>query len=145
MVDIVTQVEIDKPISLVSAYASDPDNTTSWYVNIDSIEWITPKPLQVGSLLAFKARFLGKDLSYTYEVVESIPNKKFVMRTADGPFPMETTYTWEALSAEKTKMTLRNRGNPTGFKVFLAPLMKMAMRRANNNDLQKLKEILESI
>ena len=43
----------------------------------------------------FVARFLGRRLAYTYEVVDLVPGERLVMRTADGPFPMETTYTWE--------------------------------------------------
>jgi hypothetical protein len=41
-------------------------------------------------------------------------------------------------------MTLRNRGEPTGFSRLAAPIMARAMRRANHNDLRQLKRILES-
>jgi hypothetical protein len=142
-VDVNTEILINCPIAEVAKFASDPDNTTKWYVNIKSVEWRTPKPLQIGSLLAFKAKFLGKELAYVYEVVENIPNKKFVMRTADGPFPMETTYGWESVDEKTTKMTLRNRGTPSGFSKLFAPFMAMMMRKANNNDLKALKSVLE--
>jgi hypothetical protein len=56
---------------------------------------------------------------------------------------METTYTWEDAAAGTTRMTLRNRGEPAGFKAMAAPLMARAMRRANEKDLRRLKEILE--
>ena len=65
------------------------------------------------------------------------------MRTADGPFPMETTYTWEATPEGETRMTLRNRGNPSGFSRIAAPMMERAMRRATSRDLARLKAILE--
>src|SRR4051794_23534745 len=113
-VDVRTEILVRRPVAVVAQFASDPDNATKWYVNIRSVEWKTPKPLQIGSLLAFKAKFLGKQLAYVYEVVEHVPNKKFVMRTADGPFPMETTYSWEAIDDKTTRMTLRNRGTPSG-------------------------------
>lgn len=67
------------------------------------------------------------------------------MGTADGPFPMETTYTWEQAGDGATRMTLRNRRNPSGFSRFGAPMLERAMRRATTKDLAKLKAILETV
>ena len=64
-----------------------------------SVGWRTPPPVAVGSRMDFVAQFLGRGLAYTYEVVELDPKRRLVMRTADGPFPMETTYTWTAVEA----------------------------------------------
>lgn len=142
-VDVETEIEIDRPVTEVAAYAADPDNAPEWYANIDSVEWKTDPPAAVGSLVAFVARFLGRRLAYTYDFVELIPGERLVMRTAEGPFPMETTYTWEPTDRGGTHMTLRNRGEPAGFSRLTAPLMATAMRRANRKDLAELKAILE--
>ena len=144
-VDVRTQVEIERPRSEVAAYAADPDNATSWYENINAVEWETERPLAVGSRVAFVARFLGRTLAYTYEIRELVPGERLVMSTAQGPFPMETTYTWEDAAEGLTRMTLRNRGEPSGFKAVAAPLMARAMRRANKKDLRRLKALLERI
>ena len=143
-VDVLTEIAIDRPISVVAGFAGAPDNAPKWYVNIKAVEWKTPPPVAIGSRIAFVAHFLGRRLAYTYEVVELVPETRLVMRTQEGPFPMETAYTWESLPDGQTRMTLRNRGEPTGFGSLVAPLMAMAMRRANRNDLKKLKTILES-
>jgi hypothetical protein len=143
-VDVLTEIEIDRPRSDVSTYAADPDTATTWYENIKAVEWKTPKPVAVGSRIAFVAQFLGRRLAYTYEVKELVSSVRLVMSTADGPFPMETTYTWDDTADGRTKMTLRNRGAPTGFATVAAPVMARAMRRANRKDLLRLKGILES-
>jgi hypothetical protein len=143
-VNVLTDIVINRPAEAVSAYAADPANAPAWYVNIESARWQTPPPLRTGAKIAFSAHFLGRRLEYTYEVVEFIPGERLVMRTAQGPFPMETTYTWASAGNGSTRMTLHNRGEPAGFSKILAPFMAGAMRRANTKDLARLKSILEA-
>jgi len=143
-VNVLTDIIINRPTPEVSAYAADPANAPAWYVNIESAQWRTPPPLRPGAKVAFSARFLGRRLEYTYEIVEFIPGERLVMRTSQGPFPMETTYTWASAGNSSTRMTLRNRGEPAGFSKILAPFMAGAMRRANTKDLARLKSILEA-
>ncbi len=142
-VDVVTEIVIDAAPERVAAYAGDPTNAPTWYVNIESVDWQTAPPVAVGSRMSFVARFLGRRLAYTYEVVELVPGERLVMRTAEGPFPMETTYTWQPHGDDATRMTLRNRGEPSGFAKIAAPVMAAAMRRANTQDLAALKQLLE--
>jgi hypothetical protein len=142
-VDVVTEIVIDRPRAVVAAYAGDPGRAPEWYAKIRSIEWRSPPPLAVGSRLDFVAHFLGRRLAYTYEVVELVRDERLVMHTAQGPFPMETTYAWTSISDTATRMTLRNRGEPAGFSRVLAPFMAGAVRRANLKDLARLKEVLE--
>jgi uncharacterized membrane protein len=142
IVDVLSEVTIDRPVEIVSNFSAEPSKAPEWYVNIESVEWKTDPPLAVGSQIQFVARFLGRRLRYTYEVTEWLPGERFVMRTAEGPFPMETTYTWTG-AGTSTIMCLRNRGEPSGFSKLVAPFMATAMRRANRNDLQRLKSLLE--
>src|SRR3954462_9539874 len=142
-VDISSHLVIARLRAAVAAYAGDPSNAPRWYANIRSVEWKTEPPARIGSRMAFVAQFLGKRLAYTYEVVDFVPNELLVMRTADGPFPMETTYRWESIDEGRTRMTLRNRGEPRGFSKLFAPFMSTAVRRANEKDLVRLKAILE--
>ena len=143
-VDVVTSVEIDRPRAEVADFAADPDNATAWYANIKTVEWLSSPPLAVGSQLSFVASFLGRRLSYTYEVLEHVPGARLTMSTRQGPFPMQTTYLWEDASGG-TRMTLRNRGEPSGFSKVGAPVLAQAMRRANQKDLARLKELLEAL
>jgi len=142
-VDVETSIEINARRDDVAAFASDPDNAPRWYVNITSVTWETSPPARVGSRIAFVAHFLGRRIAYTYEVRELVPDQRFVMSTAEGPFPMRTTYTWSDTATGGTRMTLRNEGEPSGFGQLAAPVMAAAMRRANRKDLQRLKALIE--
>jgi uncharacterized membrane protein len=142
-VDVVVEAIIERPCAEVAAYAADADNAPEWYENIESVEWKTPRAVAVGSKMTFVARFLGKRLEYTYEIVGLVAGERLVMRTFEGPFPMETTYTWEPVDGRRTRMTLRNRGEPAGVFRLAAPIMASAMRRATRKDLARLKSVLE--
>lgn len=143
-VDVRTEIVIQKPLAVVAAFAGTPDNAPRWYVNIELVERKSTPQLTIGSRVAFVAHFLGRRIAYTYEFTELVSNARLVMRTSEGPFPMETTYTWEAVSPTSTRMTLRNRGEPSGFGKLAAPFMEAAMRRANRADLARLKSLLEA-
>jgi len=145
MVDVITEIIISKPSEIVAEYAMNPDNAPEWYLNIKSVEWKTPKPLATGTQIVFVANFLGRKLEYTYEFIELIPGKKLLMRTAEGPFPMETTYLFNKFDNQSTKMTLRNKGNPKGFSKLVAPLMAKMIQRENKKDLKKIKTIIENM
>jgi len=141
-VDVQVETTIARVPSEVAGYAGDPTNAPKWYANIRSVEWQTAPPVAEGSRMDFVAQFLGRRIAYTYEVVSLVPNERLVMHTTDGPFPMETSYTWESVEGG-TRMTLRNRGNPSGFAHLTAPLMERAMRRATTKDLARLRSLLE--
>jgi uncharacterized membrane protein len=143
-VDITVETVIDRPVDEVATYAADPSHAPEWYANITSVDWQTPPPVCVGSRMDFVAKFLGRRLAYTYEVVELEPGRRLVMRTAQGPFPMETTYEWSPAHGGATRMRLRNRGEPTGFGRLAAPVMAAAVRRNTTKDLARLKELLEA-
>jgi Polyketide cyclase / dehydrase and lipid transport len=122
---------------------TDRGRTKKWYQNITSVSWQTPRPAVEGSPVTFEARFLGRRLRYTYEIRELVPEERLVMSTSEGAFPMETTYTWADTPEGGTRMTLRNRGEPSGFASIATPAMAAAMRRANRKDLRPSKAVLE--
>ncbi|MHC6594068.1 SRPBCC family protein [Arthrobacter sp. C152] len=142
MVNVHTEVVIHRPRPDVAEFAADPDNAPRWYVNIHKSQRLTDGPLGVGSKAAFTAKFLGRELNYTYEFVDYVPGEKLVMRTAQGPFPMQTTYTW-ADDGGGTLMTLRNSGSPSGFSKLAGLVMEPMIRRENRKDLHRLKALLE--
>lgn len=136
-------IEIARPRAEVAAFAADPDNVTRWYANIEAVAWLTPRPLARGTRMEFAAGFLGRRLAYVYEVLELVPGERLLMATEQGPFPIQTTYEWADRGPQATRMSLRNRGRPAGFRGVAAPVMSAAVRRANRRDLELLKRVLE--
>jgi uncharacterized membrane protein len=141
--DVSVSATIERPIDDVAAYVGDPSNAPEWYRRISSAEWLTEPPVGQGSRITFRARFMGSNLVYTYEVTDHVPGELLTMRTTEGPFPMSTTYTWRAADADATHMTLHNVGEPWGLSRLGAPIVERAMRRAMNGDLAELRRILQ--
>lgn len=150
-VDVTTGTTIARPVAEVAAYMGDPANAPQWYANIVRVTPLTPPPYAVGSRMEFEARFLGRTLLYTYEIL-ALDDDGLTMATRSGPFPMTTVYTWRAAGdeaagttevTEVTEVTLRNHGEPSGFGSLGAPVMRRAMARANRADLERLRSLLE--
>lgn len=139
-----TEIVIDRPREEVAAFAADPDNAVAWYEHIKRVVWRTRKPLAVGTRVGFLADSLGRQLEFVYEVTALVPGEQLVMRTAEGRFPMETTYAWGDEPGGGTRMSLQTRGEARGLGRVGAPLLRRAMRRSSENDLQRLKNVLES-
>lgn len=140
----INHVIIHRPIEEVARFAADPNSAPDWYRNIHEVNWLSTGGLELGSKIAFRARFLGRTLSYTYEIQEYIPGHRLTMSTTQGPFPMTTQYVWTATKSGHTKMTLKNSGQPTGFGWYLMPILRWSVNRANRKDLALLKSILET-
>lgn len=140
MIDVVSEIVIARPRAEVAAYVLDQDNAPRWHKNVESVEWVTPPPAAVGVRFTYAAKVLG-GVAYTYEVRELDDGERFVMSTADGPFEMETTYTWADAPGGATRMTLRSRGEPRN--KLSGSVMARAVRRANRKDLRRLKKLLE--
>lgn len=143
-VEVSSTIVIDRPRHEVAAFAADVFNAPRWYTNIKEVASESSGPLAVGSQIDFVAEFLGRRLAYTYEVKELVAGERLVMATAEGPFPMRTTYTWADAPGGGTTMELHNQGQPSGFKSVAAPFLSLAMKRENRKDLRRLKELLEA-
>jgi len=98
--------------------------------------------LAIGSKLDFVARFLGRRLAYTYEILDLVPGQRLAMRTAQG-LPDGDHLHPATVRRAPTRMTLRDRGEPAGFAKIASPAHGHRHPRANQKDLANLKRILE--
>lgn len=142
-VDVASEILIERPPGIVSAYVADPANAPSWHDHIKSAGWAKDATPHPGSRIAIVAEFLGRKLDFVYEIVEFTPGEKLVMHSVEGPFPMHTVYAWEETREGHTRMTMRNHGEPSGVSKLMAPMIATALRSTGEKDLAKLKAILE--
>ena len=142
-VDVGSEILIERPPGIVSAYVSDPGNAPTWHEHITSAAWVTEQVAHVGSRIRIVVEFIGRKLDFTYDIVEFVPGEKIVMRSVEGPFAMETAYTFEETRDGHTRMTMRNHGELSGPSKLMAPVVTKALRSATEKDLTKLKQILE--
>jgi hypothetical protein len=105
--------------------------------------WTSEPIAHVGSRIAIVVELLGRKFEFTYEIVEFTPGEKLMMRSIEGPFPMETVYSFEETRDGHTRMTMRNHGEPAGVSKLMTPMIVTTMRHAGEKDLAKLKDILE--
>lgn len=146
IVDVAVATVIERPIAEVSAFAGDPSNAPIWRRRISSADWQTDPPTRLGSRITLRSRILGREVVRTYEIVDHTPGSQVAMRTVagSGPFTVQTTSTWRALSERATHMVLRSRGEPRGAWLLVAPLLSSVMRREMDRDLARLERLLEA-
>ena len=142
-VDVASEILIERPPGIVSAYVSDPANAPSWHDHIKSAGWLHDAAPRVGSRISIVAEFLGRKLEFIYEIIEFTPGEKLEMRSVEGPFPMQTAYVFEETRDGHTRVSMRNHGEPSGVSKLMTPMIATAMRSAGEKDLAKLKRILE--
>lgn len=144
MISIRNEIVINKPILEVSNYSADPTNSIKWCKRIISIQWKTPKPIQLNSKIAYKSKFIGAVISYTYEVVFFEENKKLMLKIKEGMLPLSTTFAWNSIDENTTIMTITTIGKLKMFSTILSPFASSIMKQRNKKDLKKLKETLEN-
>ena len=140
-IDITAETLIVRPRGEVAVYVIDPANDTEWIGGVVESRKLTDGEMAVGSRVARTARFLGRDIHYTTEVI-ALDEGKRVSMTADKPFPMEITYEFED-SDGGTLTRVRVQGEGSGFFRVASPLLAPMVRRNVSGDLQRLKAQLE--
>jgi hypothetical protein len=141
-IDLTVEVLIARPLEEVAAYVIDPSNEPRW---ISGIVESTPEasgPIGVGSRVRRVAKFMGRHMEYTPEVLELQAQSHLLMRT-DKPFPMTIEYRFAAQDGS-TAFSQRLRGGPGGVLGLLDPVMAMMVRRNVRGDMHRLKTILEA-
>ena len=133
--------EIRRPVGEVFSYADDPRSWPEWN---SMIEEATPSetPVQVGTKITQRARFLGRRIDSVMEVTERVQNQKIV-RKMDKPFPATITGLFEA-DGGGTKVRVIMEGELGGFFKIGEPILARIVNKQFQAQLDTLKELLEA-
>jgi uncharacterized protein YndB with AHSA1/START domain len=137
-------VIINKSIKEVWEFFKNPDNLKLWLGGFQRFEQVSGTPGTVGAKAKHYFIERGKELVLDEEIIEVIPEKKF-LGTLGSPMMVNTvTNYFNDLGNNQTEYAL---SSDTQFKGFLwkqiGPLMKGEFKKRQENDLQKLKQVLE--
>ena len=141
--DVNAEILIERPQTEVASYAMDPANDPVWISGIMEADLLTEPPLAIGTQVKRVATFLGRRIEYVLEVVDYDPKALLAMRSIKAPFPMRVTYEFQE-EAGGTLARIRIQGDAAGFYRLAAPLMSRAVKRNITNDLETMKDLLES-
>jgi uncharacterized protein YndB with AHSA1/START domain len=134
--------DLGAPPEAVFAVVADYEQGPKWQRNMRSVRWTSVPPRGVGSTFEQSARFMGRDLTATYEVTEYDPPRVVAIRSTTGPFPITVRRVLEAHDGG-TRITETSSGGPEGIGKIFSPLMKPLLRSTIARDYRKLKELLE--
>lgn len=139
-----SEVEIDRPADDVFAVVSDFSRNPDWQGGMRSAEWTTEPPLRVGSTYEQVARFLGRDVVTTFEVVGYEPGRSVTIESRQSSFPITVTRAVESLGPERSRVSAVITGRPGRFFRLFGPLLRMMAERSVRQDYQRLRRLLES-
>lgn len=149
--DVTVRTVYEAPRDLVASIAGDPAQAARWFGNVRYVRWHAEPGVTVGACVDLVSQQLGRELAYTYEIVDIVPGERLVMRS-ERPFRVETSLTWwdeEPAPAEehlperpRTGMALRNAGWPAGMTTLGSGAVTLGMKRAMRRDLERLRLVL---
>ena len=141
-IDVTVEIVIDLPRALVAEYVMEPANEPNWIKGIVQSTPLAPGPIAKGSRVRRLAKFMGRQIDYTPEVMDLDPDRRLVMKT-DKPFPMTIEYEFSDREGG-TVFRQRLLGGPGGVMRLFAPLMASMVRRNIRSDMDRLRTTLEA-
>jgi uncharacterized protein YndB with AHSA1/START domain len=136
-------IEIGRPVEEVYTYLANAQNMPEWAGPPQEVRKDTVGPLSEGDRFTVVQKFLGRRFESPCEVTAAEPNRRIVYRSTGGPVPFTFSWLFEP-SAAGTRFTEIAEGEPGGFFGLVGGLFEKAGQRQVRNDLETLKDMLES-
>jgi carbon monoxide dehydrogenase subunit G len=134
-------LEISRPPEDVFAVLVDLDRLPDWQSS--AIEARSDGPLELGSHVHEKRRFLGRELADELEVVAFDPPRRLTLRSQGGPLRLTVDHELVP-NGGGTRLTVVASGKPGGVMKFAGPMIERRAREEIRSDFDRLKELLET-
>jgi uncharacterized protein YndB with AHSA1/START domain len=144
MVEVETSVLVNQPIEKVFEFVTTPENDAQWYIGIESRDHTPGEPAGVGSTSQSDIRFLGVTMTVEWEVIGYDPPNKIEVKTSKGPVAVEAEYTFEAVGAGQTKVTVEGEADVGGIFKLAEPIVERMAQRQWEASFENLKDVLEA-
>ncbi|HYX84611.1 MAG TPA: SRPBCC family protein [Gaiellales bacterium] len=142
---VVVETRIERAAGEVFAFLDEVENNPRWLAGMRSCTWTSPPPVRVGSTYRQVARFLGKEIRTSFEVVAHEPGRLVTIASREGSsFPITVTRRVEPAGARGCRVTEVIESDPRGFYRVWQPLLRLVVRRRVGRDYRRLKALLES-
>ena len=146
VLDLEGSVVINKTVEEVFSYMDDIDKEHEWQPYLEDWQQ-SPDPNQngVGTVRRYVNRYMGRSFTNVYLIVEYEPNKKVMYQsTSEAAVQAEGGTLWEPSNggAQVTFIFKPELGDFWGF--IPKPIVSRIYVRTLNNNMQRLKKVLES-
>jgi uncharacterized membrane protein len=142
MLKVETTVQIERPSEEVFAYISNFENNPKWQSGQLEAQFTSEGPLRVGSTYDQVAKFLGRRVVNTFEVLEYEPNRKVKASSTSGSFPITFTRMVKPRDGG-AEVTAIIEGDASGFFKLAEPLLARMVQRSVDSDYRTLKRLME--
>lgn len=142
MIEVHASADVARPADEAFAFVADMANNPQWQRGQESCTWTSPGPIGVGSTYEQRARFLGRPIVSSFEVVEFEPGRRIRIRTVGSGMPLDITREVEPLDDDHARVTATIRGGPTGALALLDPLTRRMVQRNVRGDYDRLAALL---
>ena len=143
VINIEVRISVSRPPDEVFAFISNFENNPKWQSGMQEAQFTSKGPLGVGSTYVQVAKFLGRRIESTFEVVEYVPNRLVKAASTSGSFPITFTRIVDS-GMDGAVVSAIVEGDATGFFKLAEPLLARMVRRTVNADYRTLKALLES-
>jgi hypothetical protein len=133
-------IVIGRPVDVVFDYVSDLANDANWRTGVDESGWKSGEPLSPGAI----GYTVAGDQTAEWRLLSYVVGERADWEFVSGPLEGRGGYRLVPVEGG-TEFTLVADVKPTGWLKLLGPVFTWVGRRQNQRDVEKLRDILESM